>query len=87
MCSHRYTTLNRDRKWHHAPCISLLSVQLMSLVGNEASFAQNCFERNENWCNSFYYSLLLCCFVKFDSFVMLSETSYFDGSQSHRKKS
>ena len=26
---HRYTTLNRDRKWHLAPCI--LPVQLTSL--------------------------------------------------------
>ena len=48
---HRYTTLNKDRKQHHAPCI--LPVQLTSLVGNEAGFAQNHFERNENWSNPF----------------------------------
>ena len=48
---HRYRTLNRDRKRHHAPCI--LPVQLTSLVGNEAGFAQNRFERPENWSNSF----------------------------------
>ena len=49
--NHRYTTLNRDRKRRHAPCI--LPVQLMSLVGNEAGFAQNRFERPENCSNSF----------------------------------
>ena len=51
----------------------MLPVQLTSLVGNEAGFGQNYFERNENWSNSFQYSLLLCCFVEFDSFVMISE--------------
>ena len=51
VCMHRYTTLNRDRKRRHAPCI--LPVQLMSLVGNKASFAQNHFERPENCSNSF----------------------------------
>ena len=49
--NHRYTTLNRDRKQRHAPCI--LPVQLTSLVGNEAGFAQNRFERLKNCSNSF----------------------------------
>ena len=44
-------TLNRDRKRRHAPCIP--PVQLTSLVRNEAGFAQNRFEKNENWSNSF----------------------------------
>jgi len=49
---HRYMTLNRDRKRRHVHCI--LPVQLISLVGKEAGFALNRFERNKNWGDSFY---------------------------------